>query len=221
MVALTMADDGEDRNELFDALADGRRRNVLRILDRISHARPAELATHLVAAESDRALRDVTPSETEQAQVSLTHVHIPKLVEADLVRKEGEFVVPTAHSAFSDPIVSAILERDAPNCDDVFESLASERRRVVLRALYRSDEPMDLSDLAGTVVEVVDGDSSGDVEDAVVKLHHCNLPKLEAAGLVTYDEATEVVTYEGHPLLDETLLAAAEDDAVRAAPSAD
>lgn len=45
-----------------------------------------------------------------------------------------------------------------------------------------------------------------------VALHHHELPKLEQVGVIEYDARSRTVRYRGHPLLEELLAVAAEND---------
>lgn len=209
---------GLQRNDVFEALAHQRRRAVLRLLDRISHAHVEELATHLVAAETGKSLVDVTPSEQEHVRADLEHVHLPKLADAGLVTDVDGTVETTQHPALEDPKITQMIATDAPHWDDVLRSLADKRRRIILSELHRTDGRMDRTDLAIAVTEKLRPDSDRDVavEEVLVESHHLHLPKLEEAGLVTYDTDTEIVTYEGHPSLDEEWLVAGTDDTPRA-----
>lgn len=218
MVGLTKTEDGQYRNEVFEALAHQRRRTSLRILQRLPRARPEELATHLVAEETDKPLVDVTRPEAEWALVNLEHVHIPRLIDADLVTRRDGIVAATEHPALQDPKVNAMIETDAPGWNEVLASLADKRRRILLTALYRNEEPTSRTELAAEVAEKVrDGDVTDSAIERVLRdLHHVHLPALEDAGLVTYDAAEETVTYVGHPTLDEEWLVAARTDTPRA-----
>lgn len=218
MVELTGTGAGQGGNDVFEALGHRRRREILRILDRVSRASPAELATHLVAAETGQPLMDVSRPDAEDALVDLLHAHLPRLEDANLVTRTDDRVETTEHPALQDPKIEAMIASDASDWDDVVDCLADERRRVALSTLYRTGAPMDRTDLAVAVAESdqTDTESSISVEDVLVEMHHLHLPKLEAAGLVSYDAEAETVTYEGHPDLDGEWLVAGPDDSPRA-----
>jgi DNA-binding transcriptional ArsR family regulator len=206
------------RNEVFETLAHERRRAILRILDRLTRAKPEELATHLVAEETDTPLMEVTPIEAEQVRQDLTHVHLPQLEDAGLVTRRERGITTTAHPALQDPKITRLIETDAPDWDAVLTGLADKRRRIALSMLYRHEGPMDRVDLATQVTGKLRGDRKPEisVEAILQNLHHVHLPKLEVAGLVTYDVDAEMATYEGHPDLDEEWLVAGTDDTPRA-----
>ena len=85
--------------------------------------------------------------------------------------------------------------------DDVFRTLASERRRAVLYFFHRSaDEVASVEDLVDHVAGRGD-----DPENVAVGLHHVTLPKLGDAGVVEYDARSRTVRYREDPLV-ETML---------------
>lgn len=83
--------------------------------------------------------------------------------------------------------------------DDTLRLLAPRRRRAVLRVLLeRPGRAVDVSDLAGQVRERCPPDRlPGTRADIQVQLQHTDLPKLDGAGLLTYDRANGHVTYQG------------------------
>ncbi|PSP75123.1 hypothetical protein BRC81_16730 [Halobacteriales archaeon QS_1_68_20] len=214
MIEITEAGTDRSRNAVFRALADERRRAVLRVLDRVTRAGPTDLATHVIAEENDVPLVDVTRQAAERVQADLEHVHLPTLVDAGLVTREDGVVVGTQHPALQDPKIEAMIETDAPDWDAVLDALTDERRRIVLTALYRAGEPTTPTELAAEVAAKVGDEAS--VEAVHRNLHHVHLPKLAAAGLVEYDPDAGTVAYIGHPDLDEEWLVAGVDDTPRA-----
>lgn len=83
--------------------------------------------------------------------------------------------------------------------DEAIELLMCERRRAVLTHLRdRGEGVVSLGDLATAVAGECSEAPRSDVE---VQLHHVDLPKLEAAGLVHYDAGTNrVVCPDTEPL---------------------
>ncbi|WP_149797885.1 DUF7344 domain-containing protein [Halorubrum xinjiangense] len=81
--------------------------------------------------------------------------------------------------------------------DGVFAAVAHERRRTVLDALRATGgDAADLDALVEAVCDDADGPSPAVDEDrrrVRAALRHIHLPKLAAAGLVTYDNETEQV----------------------------
>lgn len=73
-------------DELFDALADWRRRCVLRCLQ--ASDRPtalADVAAEVAARTSDSASAEVSEETVERVYASLYHVHVPKLADVGVV----------------------------------------------------------------------------------------------------------------------------------------
>ncbi|GAB3041210.1 DUF7344 domain-containing protein [Natronobiforma cellulositropha] len=86
------------------ALADERRRTVLAVFaDASVPLTPAALARRVATRELED---EPTDEETRRVQTALHHVHLPALVEADLLEYEGERVTASVH-----PIVDAWLTR--------------------------------------------------------------------------------------------------------------
>lgn len=71
-------------DEVYDALADERRREVIRVLSHEST--PMELETLVrEVAKRERENRSVPPEITGRIRASLYHVHLPKLDALDLI----------------------------------------------------------------------------------------------------------------------------------------
>lgn len=205
-------------NDLFRALAHNRRRAIVELLVRMSHAQPEELATHIVAKAEGKTVMDVTRPEAERVLVDLEQVHLPMLEAAGLVTRTDGVVTTTEHPVYQDPKLQAIIENATPNWDQVLESLADKRRRVILTSLYRNEGTMDRTDLAVEVSNKVqnDAETSVAIEEVLWEIHHRHVPKLVEAGLVRYNTAEGTVTYKGHPDLDEEWLVAGVNDTPRA-----
>lgn len=74
--------------------------------------------------------------------------------------------------------------------DELFECLADPSRQRVVRHL-REHGRSSVDDLAAAVAGAADEDRR--VERTRLGLHHNHLPKLEAAGVLEYDQASETV----------------------------
>lgn len=89
-------------------------------------------------------------------------------------------------------------DEDQLTQDDVFEILRNQRRRFVLHALKRSEEPLTVSDLStcitaweqGVDPENVVHEDRRHVHSALRRTH---LPKLDGLDIVDYDPETNVV----------------------------
>lgn len=75
--------------------------------------------------------------------------------------------------------------------DGLFDALSDERRRLVADCLLRQNGPMEIERLADHVVAETRRTSSRQRDESrereLTRLHHVDVPKLEAAGLVTYE----------------------------------
>jgi len=191
---------------VLECLADRRRRRVLEVLlERTGPMRERELA-RLLGADENRTTDSVPAEEVRHRRVDLVHARLPALDEVGLVdwdREDGT-VATSDHPALDDPAVHRLLDRRGDGVDEVVASLASERRRVLLRVLRARDEPMTMADLARTVTaRAPDQDADADtVERVRASLHHRDLPALDDAGLVEVDPHDGTVSYVGHPLLN-------------------
>lgn len=93
---------------------------------------------------------------------------------------------------------------DRAALDDLLEALARERRRRVLQYFReRDDDVATIEALSGYVAA---GDEGPDETEAIaLTLHHVDLPKLAAAGIVEYDERSNAARYRGDERLDRLL----------------
>lgn len=115
--------------------------------------------------------------------------------------------VHTTRVSADEPSASA----DPAWLDALLDALASDRRRRVLHYLESAgDGPTSM----GTLADVLRRRNEAEVDRATLhaRLHHVELPKLDDAGLLTYDRERVEVEYHGHPLLDSMLHLAAERD---------
>jgi len=206
---------GQPLCELFDALAAGRRRHVVSILAGHGPVTEHDLATHVVARERGVALLEVTEADHQQASISLYHVHLPKLTAAGLVERDGDGEIALSDPRLvRHPAVAAVLERHGSSptddLDDLLSALADPRRRRLLGILRGRETPLSPRDLAEALAEEreeTDPRGRADAESILIDLGHVQLPALAEAGLVAFDGHGEPVAFEGHPALDEALLA--------------
>jgi DNA-binding transcriptional ArsR family regulator len=73
----------------------------------------------------------------------------------------------------------------------VYDALADERRRRVVRLLADADGALTIEDLAEGLVRIGDGRSDGIEDEAAVtrlrtSLYHVHVPKLSEAGIVRF-----------------------------------
>lgn len=87
----------------------------------------------------------------------------------------------------------------------VFELLANEYRRALLRSLVRTDGNVarvpDLRDALKSRAR----DERTSPNALSIELHHHHLPKLEHAGIIEYDARSKMVRYRGDPLVERCL----------------
>ncbi|WP_224448281.1 DUF7344 domain-containing protein [Haloprofundus salilacus] len=87
--------------------------------------------------------------------------------------------------------------------DRLYSVLANEDRRAVLDYFDGTPgETASLEDLADYLVDRRDGEDARSHERTLVRLHHVDLPKLAAAGIIDYDARTHTISYRGHPRVE-------------------
>ena len=195
----------------FSALANARRRLLLRVLSTASSPLTTEsLATRIAASEAATSVAEVTHEEHQAVAATLHHSHLPKLADLGIVeRVDGE-----THLADDAPDFEAMgvfdlpdsaAETGADRVDTLFDALARDQRRTVVAVLAASGEELAVETLA----EAVTGDDAPgpDVEFPPagstrmdVELYHRHLPKLADCGLVSWDREAGTVVFENHPL---------------------
>lgn len=185
--------------ELLEVLANGRRRRVLTALDERSGAvSERALATELV--ESGQ-----TGDDRRQVRSDLRHNHLPTLERAGLIVRDETDGAVRATDALGemDPVYRRVLERAPDDWDDAIACLSVRRRRIVLSVLANGETPITRFNLARAVAahEASGGGSATNARNVVQRLHHVDLPKLDAVGLVDYDPENEMVSESDHPLL--------------------
>jgi len=94
----------------------------------------------------------------------------------------------------------------------LFEALSHRYRRIVCYYI-RGHETGSLATMAGLVTGWVEAgpgpDESVEYADLLALLHHVHLPRLDEAGLVSYDVTTRTITSEGFSEATESILDAA------------
>ncbi|QLG61526.1 DUF7344 domain-containing protein [Halorarum salinum] len=102
-------------DELFDALADRRRRDVLDLLR--THGGPmslADLADEIAVREDETPITEVTPGDATRVYMSLYHTHVPKLADAGFLEydRARDAVAPTDGASELDPILDAVEDAE-------------------------------------------------------------------------------------------------------------
>lgn len=91
--------------------------------------------------------------------------------------------------------------------DVALDAMADPHRRAVLAELGRQAGPLPVE----SVVEAVAERTGSGTDCVAATLHHTHLPKLDAAGLVTYDDEARTVVAGAHLAAVDPLLALAGD----------
>ncbi|SDK16781.1 DUF7344 domain-containing protein [Natronorubrum texcoconense] len=200
------------REEVFDALANSTRREIIRIIhERSSDEIPkSDLAFRLAAVTTDTPLASVSDEDHQRALLGCEHKYLPALIDAGLVVESDDgSLATTDHWAFDDPEIEAVVtgrtNGDA-DLDALFGALADSRRRTILAVLANQYHPISTETLARDVAAREAGIAERDVsrerlETVLTSLVHVHLPRLNDADLVGYDSETSSVSYEGHPEL--------------------
>jgi DNA-binding transcriptional ArsR family regulator len=181
---------------LLTALATPRRRRVLSLLtNRSEEIDETSLAELIASAETGKPRRAVTEKERDRVRTDLHHVHLPALVDGEIVERDDDgSVTLAAWSLLDRGRVRRVLddpESVTETEERVFDALSHPRRRRILSTLRDSRGPRSLEDLGRSLVE---SGAFGDAEDAVVSLHHVHLPRLAEADLVEWDAESETVS---------------------------
>lgn len=89
------------------------------------------------------------------------------------------------------------------SADRLYGALGNAERRLVVAYLEATDESVTLEELADAMAARTDGcqrESASDLDSIKLRLHHCHLPKLGDAGLLSYDCADRTVRSLEHPV---------------------
>ncbi|NHN43006.1 helix-turn-helix transcriptional regulator [Halorubellus sp. JP-L1] len=206
--------DATDDPSLYASLADERRRTILSIVDERQAPIPqAHLVRLIVARETQESIDDPPDAVVQQFESDLHHVHLPTLeAEGVVERTTDDAVGRTDHPLWSDSAFRTLLDSQAladPETTSLtLDALASYERRAMLAALHThgSSSP-DV--LASTVADLLDSPRNPDALEA--SIHHCHLPKLVAADVVTTVDGSTRIRYTGNALLEDWWFAEGAD----------
>lgn len=98
--------------------------------------------------------------------------------------------------ADSDGAAGASVREGSDSLDTFFDLLADERRRYVLESLRNhSDDHVPVTDLIDSVTTKVERHPEKAVNrnELEVDLHHQQLPKLAAVGIIDYNARTQTI----------------------------
>lgn len=101
--------------------------------------------------------------------------------------------------------------------DEVHSLLASRFRRYTLYCLFLYTAPVSLATVADTVAEFEHGVPASTIPDerlsVYMRLYHTHVPKLDAAGVLDYDQSDDSLTHDaGFSQLEPFLREDARDD---------
>ena len=216
------------RDEFFDALADTRRRTVLRLVHRQSPdwIGKDELARHLAAVTMDKQPAEVTDDDHRQVLIDLTHRLVPALTDVGFLKESDDGTITLgSHPAFDDlhleAIVSTRHDTDDATLDAVFRALAANRRRTILSILADADSPLETETLARRVVArdaepIERGVAQDRVDEVLTSFVHVHGPMLADASLVDYDAETGRIVDVDQPVVDPEWIRPADTDATAA-----
>lgn len=83
-------------------------------------------------------------------------------------------------------VAEAASEARSP--DDVLDVLADRQRRHLLAVLNQLETPERLSALARNLAAATGRSGDDEAQELQIRLYHHHVPKLEAAGIVSYDD---------------------------------
>ena len=87
---MPMGERPDDRDGLFDILGHARRRHMMRVVKEHESVTLADVADEVSIEESHRSIERIDPESITEVYLSLYHVHVPKLVAADLIGYDEE-----------------------------------------------------------------------------------------------------------------------------------
>jgi predicted transcriptional regulator len=175
-------------DDFYTVLADERRRRLLDHLASVGRTRVDALVEAFAGDAPDR------------FENVLHHVHLPSLVDADVVTVEDgvvDYAPPAAFDRLVDRVTRHAGGPDAHPADEAFDLLADARRRRLL-TLVGEHRELALPDVADEVAiderdaSIVDIDPDT-VLDVYLSLYHDHVPRLVEAGLVEYDQERDLV----------------------------
>lgn len=187
-------------------LADERRRQILEFLRQEEQpVSVGRIAQRISSIRSGGSGRSAPADGTEQLEIRLHHVHIPKLVESGLItyNERARTVTTTDHPLYAGRWGENHLsahEAETPSVATIEHPL----RREALRITNSERGPISLDELATTITSREGDDDSVEarIPELTAKLHHVHLPKLEEFGLLTYDHEEGTVSAQRSPERD-------------------
>lgn len=181
-------------------LADPRQRRVLSILLDQSHPMTdRDLAVQLAAREAGTP-SDVTEKDHQPIRVDLHHRCLPKLEAVGWIERHPEGVVAAEQLSFGDTDLSVadLRDPDHPSWEAVAALLARPRRQDLVSIIAGQRRPFALEELATELASrgypSWTTDEGRDESTLRSMLHHVDLPRLAAVGLIEYDRDEKTIT---------------------------
>ncbi|MFC6864448.1 hypothetical protein ACFQGE_13400 [Halomicroarcula sp. GCM10025817] len=179
-------------------LSDTRHRRILSLVaNEPGPMTERDLAIELAALEERTPPGRVTDDERERRRIDLYHCHLPKLESAGLVVRSGAGIrlvprFPIDLDAFDISLPSPDRPDD-PRWDVIAAFVARPYRRDVVELVADRTDPLSLEDLSERLV-AEGADGAVERPDTLrLRLHHVDLPKLDAVDVVSYDASEQQV----------------------------
>lgn len=130
--------------------------------------------------------RDVPNGQARRKlRIELVHDHLPRLVDADLVRWEDDTVERIATPTVCPTALTSVLE-DEPNPEEMLSTVVNPVRLTILELLENREESWSLETLAETLA-TGEPAAPSQPDRVTLELYHAHLPALESVGLVSFD----------------------------------
>lgn len=183
--------------DLLDVAAIPRRMAVLSTLGRAGEISITELTARVVARSREVPVADVTEEQFDETMAALEHQHLPALFDRGLLSigadELGSVALGPAFDSNDVDRVEALVESGSID-ETLADALADPTRRQVVSILAETDGVVGLDELVGAVAAREPGWTPADLR---LRLYHCDLPKLAAAGVVDFRPDEELVGYDG------------------------
>lgn len=187
--------------ELASILGNQRQRRILSILrGRSEPLSIRELATRLAADTTRAGPTDVSEEDVTSIRVDLRHRCLPKLEAVGWIERHPEGISATESFPFGNEEWS-LPDLEATD-DRVWETisvlLGYPLRQELLQIVADRNHPLTVEELAAELAGHSDAPGTPERSEAdsrlLSRLHHFDLPRLAAVGLVAYDPEEKTIT---------------------------
>ena len=185
-----------DSTELASILADPRQRLGLAILLDGSHPMTKrDLAVALAAEEEDSTPADASKAAVRRSLIHVNHLIVPKLTATGWVELHPEGIVPTDRLSTTERgRWSALLRSYDLEWEVLSTVLERPRYRRIVSILEERSRPIAIDALARELLTEDRNVQTADERTLAVTLHHADLPRLDALGVLEYDRDEQTVT---------------------------